>query len=325
MKIVSTKACRISLITVLLLAVFPAWTTSLAQAEDQVFFPETGHWVKGEFLETYQRVAEPLLLYGYPITEAFIDRASGRTVQYFQRARLELHPDAIPELRVQLTPLGEYLYTPGQPLPLPDNFPACRLYPQTGFQVCYTFLEFFNAHGGVAQFGYPISNFEYHDERIVQYFQRSRFEWHPERPSGERVTLTDLGRHYFDRTGENPLLLLPVVDNNVLQSILDLKVRAFSARAVTGMEASQTIYVIVQDQNLRPVPGARVELVATLQSENAEHTLQARTSLPLTNDQGLTRHTFSFTAPSEGIVKVRVFVTYDDLGKQTITSFRIWW
>jgi len=60
------------------------------------YFPETSHWVSGPFLDKYNSVEEPELLFGYPITEEFDDPISGYLVQYFQRARFELHPKAPP-------------------------------------------------------------------------------------------------------------------------------------------------------------------------------------------------------------------------------------
>jgi hypothetical protein len=168
-----------------------------------------------------------------PITEAFQDQTIGRIVQYFQRARFELYPENPAELKVRISPLGEYLYSPGKPLPLPENFPACQLFSETGFQVCYTFLEFFKANGGAVQFGYPISNFEIQEGRIVQYFQRARLEWRPELPSGERVVISDLGKAYFEVLGENPVRLLPApVQNNRPQAVLSLQARAFPKLAV---------------------------------------------------------------------------------------------
>ena len=298
---------------------------ALAQADGQVFFPETGHWVRDEFLETYRRVESPLLVYGYPITEAFPERQTGLTVQYFQKARFELHPEAIPELRVQLSPLGEFLYTPASPLPIPDYFPACRQYPETGYQVCYAFLEFFDNYGGVAQFGYPISNFEHHDERIVQYFQRARLEWRPENLPGQRVALTDLGARYFNVKGESPILLLPDLDNTLLLTTLELRVRAFPGQAVTGRRAEQTVYVIVQDQNLRPVPNAHVEISVTQVQGKAERSLLGRTTLPPTDDQGVTQVTFPVNTAGIGIARIKVTATHDTLREETITSFRVWW
>lgn len=309
------------LITVaFLLTGFLGWGSTRAQTIGQQYFPETGHIVTGEFLNAYYKVSNPLLVYGYPITEAFLDPSSGETVQYFQRARFELQQDAPPDLRVKLSPLGSYLYEPGKKLPIPENSQKCRLFPETGFQVCYAFLDFFNANGGVAQFGYPISGFENDNERIVQYFQRARFEWHPENPSEQSVTLTDLGRRYFDARGEDKVRLLPVSSNNLLPTILRLQVNAFPAYSVTAPTGQQTVYVIVRDQNLQPVQDAQVRLTVTLPSGN-----QKVFTLPVTSELGISKQTFAFDSQLQGLVKIEVTASFKDLLQQTTTSFRLWW
>lgn len=307
-------------ITLILLAGVLGWQPSFAQTSGSRYFPETGHSVTADFFTAYQSVKDPLLLFGYPITEAYQDQTTGLIVQYFQRARFELHPEAAADLRVQLTPLGRYLYTPGPLVPVPSNFPACQFFPETGFQVCFAFLDFFNAEGGVAQFGYPISNFESHDDRIVQYFQRARFEWHPEYPSGQRVTLTDLGSRYFDTLGENPARLLAIKDSNTLDTILSLKVHAYPGSAVTALKGSQLVSVIVQDQNLRPVSGAPVSFDLTLPGGHVEHFVA-----PPTNEYGISQLPFQFEADSLGSVNIKVQATYAGLQGNTVTSFRIWW
>jgi hypothetical protein len=55
------------------------------------------------------------------------------------------------------------------------------------------FREYWNAHGGLTVFGYPIS--EEFTERgyTVQYFERARFEYHPGNPSGWQIELGLLG------------------------------------------------------------------------------------------------------------------------------------
>lgn len=317
----AVKVNSILLAITLALVVSLGRQTVYAQTGGQVYFPQTGHYVKNEFLDAYRRVANPQLVYGYPITEAFQDQMTGRVIQYFQRARFELHTEAPQELRVQLSPLGQYLYKPGAELPTPTNFPACRAFPETGFQVCYAFLDFFNTNGGVAQFGYPISNFEYHDDRIVQYFQRSRLEWHPELSSGQRVTLTDLGTEYFTEHGENPIRLAPFIDNPIPQSILNLRVQAFVKNAVTGSDGTQTVYVIVRDQNLQPVAGAQASLVVQMPSgAEKRYIIQ-----PQTDKLGTTQYAFPFSDNEHGLAKIWVTANFEDLKQQTVTSFRIWW
>ena len=111
-----------------------------------------------EVAEAYESISEPELIYGFPITKMYLDTNKDHLVQYFEKARFEYIPENPPELRVQISDLGRLMYTPGQSLPTPENFPACRNYPETKKRVCYAFLTFFDEYGGVGQFGYPISN-----------------------------------------------------------------------------------------------------------------------------------------------------------------------
>ncbi len=315
-------------ICILLLASILSWGTSFAQtstpqASDSLYFPETGHYVKGDFLTAYQSAVDPGRVYGWPITEAFTD-STGSQVQYFQKTVLQLHPNDPPELRIRPQDLGYFLYKTGSPLPLPPNFPACRVFPEDleKHQVCYSFLDFYLSYGGPAQFGYPISNFEIQDGRIVQSFQRARFEWHPELPAGQTVALTDLGRLYFDTIGENPKRLQPESEGaNIPHTVLGLRVRAFPMYAFTSRDAQQTIYILVQDQKQVPLESAQVTLILTLPSGKIE-----RYIVPgLTDKNGMISYTFDFHKEIVGSARVLVSATYETLQQQTTTSFRIWW
>jgi uncharacterized protein YkwD len=55
-----------------------------------------------------------------------------------------------------------------------------RYFAPTGYSVGGAFLRFFDTYGGVRIFGYPISGEITENGRIVQYFERQRFEWHAE-------------------------------------------------------------------------------------------------------------------------------------------------
>jgi hypothetical protein len=63
---------------------------------------------------------------------------------------------------------------------------GCRHFVETGHNLCGGFLAFWERNGGLALFGYPISEeFEERDPAtgaslLVQYFERNRFEYHPE-------------------------------------------------------------------------------------------------------------------------------------------------
>jgi len=172
-------------------------------AGDCRYFPETGHYVCGKFLNFFETRGR-LEIFGHPLTEAFLDPThSGLRVQYFQRARMEEHPYNSAPYDVQLGLLVDelgYTYPPAHPdeLPSPDD-PSHHYFPETQHVVSYTFLDFFRDNGGLDIFGYPRSEMIYEDDRVVQYFQRARMEWHRDRPRGQQIILTKLGEIYVER------------------------------------------------------------------------------------------------------------------------------
>ena len=295
---------------------FTSWGSVNAQATDVEYFAQTGHYVRGDFLRYYRSASNPTLLFGYPLTERFTSK-DGKTVQYFQRARFEQAPDLSEGVR--LTPLGRETYTPDRQLILNNPF-ACRTYAQAEYPICFAFLEFFDQYGGLDQFGYPISPFEFHNNQIVQYFENARFEWRPALAEGQQIGLTDLGRIYFDQLGEDPAFLKSTPLDAGPNTVLSLQVRAFPAKAVTTSDDNQTVYVLVQDQNLQPVAGASGVAVISLASG---HTAQESFTI---NNKGVGTFSFGFTnQPNGQLVYVDINVTYNDLGGKTTTSFRIWY
>jgi hypothetical protein len=278
-----------------------------------LYFPETGHYVKGVFLAFYNAAKDPKLVYGYPITEQITAR-DGKTVQYFQRARFELSASN----HVQLTPLGILTYQPQSPLPVNTNN-GCERYP-TGHKVCFTFLDFYKANGGPGQFGNPISPFESADGLIVQYFEGARFEWRADRGAEKWVVISDLGRLYFDQQKEDPAHLKPVQPSDAtIKSVISLKARAFVLKAVTLKDGSQTVFVIVQDQTLAAVENASVKAVVHL----ANNTTQEYTFT--TNAQGIGQVKFDFSDQKPGeLITIDISVNYLGLTASTTTSFRIW-
>lgn len=73
-----------------------------AMADGQ-WFGETGHYVGGAFW-AYWRERGGLALFGYPLTDEL--REGGRTVQYFERAVFEWHPENDDPWKVLLRRLG---------------------------------------------------------------------------------------------------------------------------------------------------------------------------------------------------------------------------
>ncbi|HET7034637.1 MAG TPA: S8 family serine peptidase [Thermomicrobiaceae bacterium] len=166
---------------------------------DRLYFPETGHTLSGGFLAFWQAHGG-LAVFGYPISEEFgeqnPDSGQADTVQYFERNRFEYHPElAGTPYAVSLGRLGSELAPqsyPSAPAPLVSD-PGTRYFPETGHTLGGAFLGFWQAQGGLAIFGYPTSEPFEQNGRLVQYFERARFELHPESNGSARVLLGRLG------------------------------------------------------------------------------------------------------------------------------------
>lgn len=173
------------------------------------FFPETGFTLSGEFLAFWERNGG-LATFGYPLTSAFNEESltDGRVyrVQYFERQRFELHPENNPPYNV-LIGLMSYETLPGEALPPPRAAPVdragCTYVEPTGHNVCDRFLTYWQQTGGLTIYGYPISEpyratLEDGQEHLIQYFERARFEWHPENNRPYDVLLGQLGREVLN-------------------------------------------------------------------------------------------------------------------------------
>lgn len=79
------------------LAGHPAFARTAGPPAGAVFFEATGHSLGGPFLDLWR--SGGLASFGYPISEPFEEQSDqdGRvyTVQYFERARFELHPEIV--------------------------------------------------------------------------------------------------------------------------------------------------------------------------------------------------------------------------------------
>lgn len=147
-----------------------------------IYFPETGHAVAYGF-KTFWQQHGGLATFGYPLTEEFsmTDPATGRrrTVQYFERFRLEHDPEeSDPAKQVTVSRLGaEWLAGRGiQPLPPIADSDYRRYFPETGHTLSHGFKEYWDTHNGLTLLGFPISEEMEENGRIVQYFERGRLE-----------------------------------------------------------------------------------------------------------------------------------------------------
>ncbi len=170
---------------------YPAQTSAAESC-----FQETGFCIQGRFLD-YWTANDGLARNGYPLgpeRHEVLEDGNEYTVQYFERVRLESHPENPAPYDVLLGQFGrrvlaeEYVVrrsayagsvAPAEPL-------AGQVYfAQTGHNLGGRFLDYWTANGGLAQFGFPITEerFDTLEDRLVyrtQYFERARFEYHPE-------------------------------------------------------------------------------------------------------------------------------------------------
>ncbi|WP_129632319.1 sortase [Candidatus Oscillochloris fontis] len=192
----------IFLIIVCALLLLPAPTIQANTAAGKpVFFAETGHTLAYSFRDFYDRQGG-LAIIGLPLSEVFLE--NGRPVQYFERARLEWHAD----LGITLAGLLGHWAAEGRStdpafVRVAAAAPGDTYVIETGHSLGGVFRDFWLANGGLATFGYPIS--EPFDETnpqdgqvyTVQYFERARFEHHPNNPAAYQVQLGHLGRQYL--------------------------------------------------------------------------------------------------------------------------------
>jgi hypothetical protein len=157
---------------------------------------ETGHNLNGA-LKQYWEQHGGLAQFGYPFTEPFLElnHSDGRVylTQYFERNRLEYHPEnAETPYEVLLGLLGNQVTAgrsqeaPFQKIAAFTSRPDSRYFAETGHRLSLGFKSYWEQNGGLSIYGYPISeefqelNPDNGKTYTVQYFERARFEYHPE-------------------------------------------------------------------------------------------------------------------------------------------------
>ncbi len=179
----------------------------VAAQDDSQFFPPTNHTVRGKFLE-YWRAQGGLAIFGYPLTDEILEvnpaDQKTYTVQWFERNRFEYHPEFKGTVyEVLLGLLGNQVTigrgNEGAFRYFSDpKIPGQYYFPQTGHTLRNSFKQFWDTRGGLPIFGYPTSE-EFYEVNpddgktyVVQYFERNRFEYHPEFKGTEYEVLLGL-------------------------------------------------------------------------------------------------------------------------------------
>lgn len=158
-----------------------------------------------------------LAVFGYPIGPLELTTVDGKTfsVQRFERNRLELHPENVSPYDVLLGRLGaDRLGQQGRDwfgFAKSGDTGGCRVFAETGHAVCGPILKAWRGNGlqidgkkavsyaeSLALFGMPLSGLMTETlsdgkQYQVQWFERARFELHPENAAPYDVLLGLLG------------------------------------------------------------------------------------------------------------------------------------
>ena len=206
----------LALVSALLLAPLLAQQTALpVRAADPCatgahYFDQTGFCVSGLFYD-YWTANGGLAQQGLPLSKEFteVNPSDGKTysVQYFERARFEYHPENAAPYTVLLGLLGGEQYKAKYPNAAPASGGGCptgaQQFTQTSRCVSGLFYGYWAAHGGLTQQGLPLSE-EFAEVNpsdgktySVQYFERARFEYHPENAAPYTVLLGLLGGEQY--------------------------------------------------------------------------------------------------------------------------------
>jgi sugar lactone lactonase YvrE len=178
-------------------------------------FEETGYCIGGRIREYWEQNGG-LPVFGLPLGPQEEQLIEGQTLQaqWFERTRLELHPENAAPYDVLLGRIGvDVLERQGRDwnsFAKSEPREGCRHFAETGHNVCGNILAAWAASGlqldgqaginfaeSLALFGLPLSDEQTETiegkEYTVQWFERARFELHPENQPPYNVLLGRLG------------------------------------------------------------------------------------------------------------------------------------
>lgn len=192
------------------------WVLPRVYGQNQRCFPETGQCISGRFLQ-YWQANGGLPVFGIPLTPAREERNrdTGKTylTQWFERNRFELHSDQAAPYDVLLGRLGDDRLQQQERdwRTFPKASPqAAHYFAQTGHAIAPQFWERWSTTGldlgdrgvsereALALWGYPVSEPQREtnaagDTVLTQWFERARFESHPDKAAPFNVLFGLLG------------------------------------------------------------------------------------------------------------------------------------
>lgn len=231
----------------MLAALLIAGLPSIAAAHNQCF-PQTGFCLEDPFSD-YWESNGGLPVFGYPINaaadEANSDTGQTYKTQWLERNRFEIHPEnAGTPYEILLGLLGKTRLTQLNRGVEPREAGAiagCLWFEDTGHNVCdqaqgLGFKSYWQSNGlkipgldayarSLQLFGLPLTSATMEtnangDTVITQWFERARFEWHPNNPDQYKVLLGLLGKEVRENTPPPQPIVLSGIGAKVTDPIM---------------------------------------------------------------------------------------------------------
>jgi hypothetical protein len=269
--------------------------------------------------ETFYEQYGGARIFGFPISNPFVDSESGRLVQYFQQLHLEF--DRVGGT-VMVSPLGEH-YAPDegqQTVAAVSENGRQRAFPETGFIVQDEFLVFYEANGDTLVFGLPITPQLNEGGKLVQYFQNAQLVWNPNALPEFRVEVASLGGVYLWQFGSPVDESLGISDS---ATVLEADVSATIKEPILYAGETQVLYVsVITPDSLRLVEKATVQVTISYGGLTTEITL------PSTDEHGQTQGVLDLPGVEPGqkvTLQIEAFGGAETSLGGTMLSFKTWW
>jgi hypothetical protein len=295
----------------MLLMCLALWPAPSARAAERICFKEAPDCVEGRFAE-YWRANGGLAVFGLPLSPARQERVGAGTylAQLFERNRFELHPENPRPYDVLLGRLGdEQLRRQGRDWKaLPQGRPTsgCQFFEATAHAVCEPFLSYWHTHGlefdgrggtsyaeSLALFGLPLTEPELErnssgDSVLTQWFERARFEFHPNNRDPYKVLLGRLGAEGQALAGGEACAGIPASVNATVTPSCFKAGTPVAARA-SGFKANEQVTYRVKPPAGVDIP---VFLLTGTQMADARGVVELSSSFPEGTPAGLYSVTF---------------------------------
>ncbi|NJP05734.1 MAG: hypothetical protein HC837_08995 [Chloroflexaceae bacterium] len=267
---------KIGLLFVPIMLILITVPSHLSAQTGESCFDATGYCISGR-IQQYWEQNGGLRVFGYPTTAQSEILIEGQPfqAQWFERNRLELHPENDPPYDVLLGRLGDDVLNNNPPEsssadPLPGE---CYRLPDAAFAVCGRFLEVWRVSGlqldgdpntvteaeSLALFGLPLTaprteTLSDGNAYTVQWFERARFEYHPDQPAPYDVLFGLLGNEILGDNGTppepTPAPVLDWPDLSLNQGVTGLRRPTSITHAGDG---SGRLFVVEQQGHIRVI------------------------------------------------------------------------